>query len=72
MVNVLSSHLYAKWHKDVILLIKYENMTNMNLNIFTIYLSNKHGIKNNLYIKKYKKIAISLEIKIQIFLFFLT
>jgi hypothetical protein len=55
MVNVSSSHVYGKQRKVVALLTEYENMTNMILQIYTMNLSNVHGIKQNLlYPNEYK------------------
>jgi hypothetical protein len=52
MVNVLSSHLYDKWRKVIVLLTKYENMTNKNLQIYTMNIRIVHGIRQKTYLSK--------------------
>ena len=37
IMNVSSSYSYDKWHKVVILLRKYKNISNISLNIYKTY-----------------------------------
>ena len=45
IMEVLSSHSYDKWRKVVVLLREYENISNMRIKLYTLFLRNIDGMK---------------------------